>query len=184
MILVGIDTETTGLEPEKGHKIIEICASFYNEDGKKLGTWVQRVNPNRSIDQKAYDVHKISVFDLQGEPTWEQVAPKVHRILERADVLVAHNADFDVGFIAQQLTDAGLDIPSIEVFCTMENGRWANYEGKAPKLMHLCRSVGVEYDVDKAHAAEYDVDVMMQAFFIALKEGFFKLEGVNYGRGE
>lgn len=177
MIITGADIETTGLEQEKGHRIIEICMRAYDLSTRKLKySLVERIHPQRSIQQKAQEVHGISIEDLAGCPHWEEIAPKVAAMMKASDLLIAHNMAFDGPFIALELMRIGMTVPRVDSFCTMENGRWATPLGKKPSLKELCFSVGVDYDPTKAHSAAYDVDVMMDCFFKGLDLGFFKVE--------
>ena len=178
MKLLGIDTETTGLEQAKGHRIIEIAMILVDFDGSRMvkeDHLIQRINPERSIDPEAQAVHKIGLGDLIGKPTWTHVAPSVVKMMKRADVLVAHNMAFDGPFIAAELLRIGLTPPPAQVFCTMENARWATGHGKLPKLSELCWSLFVDYDPKKAHAAEYDVLVMLQCLKRGLASGHFSI---------
>lgn len=180
MIVAGLDLETTGISQEEGHRIIELGISVYHtadgRDFKKIGkTWLQRVNPMRSIDPGAELVHGISLKDLKNEPEWEEVAERVHKILTPLDLLVCHNANFDAPFIALELARVGYKIPDFEVFCTMENGRSATALGSVPNLGQLCWAFDVAYDGDSAHAADYDIDVTMECFFRGLKRGTFEV---------
>ncbi len=176
MILASLDTETTGLDVSDGHRIIEICIRCYDLATRRLKlNFVQRIDPQRSIQTKAQEVHGISLEDLKGCPTWEKVAPKVQLILSRSAVAVAHNAQFDMPFIGLELARVGLDIPEPKVFCTMENGRWATPIGKLPSLQELCFACGIDYDKTKAHAAEYDVEVMTQCLWFGMDQGAFRL---------
>lgn len=179
MLITGLDTETTGLSPEKGDRIIEVCLSVYDFTTRtKKVCFKQRIHPgSKSIHPDAQRVHGISMEDLVGCPTFDKVAPKICAILERSDWAIAHNLDFDAPFLQHELSACGLSLPAkLKGYCTMENGRWACPDGKLPRLQELCGSLGVEYDPSKAHAAEYDVDVMMQSLFIGLDLGFFRLE--------
>lgn len=183
MKIIGLDTETTGLEPEKGHRIIEIAIGLWelNEDltHRQIGSiWTQRIDPKRAIDPKAEAVHHISRKDLVGMPEWNDVATKVQSFLRVADVMVAHNLAFDAAFIVNELAQSGLEVPPIIPFCTMENGRGATPLGAAPSLQRLCWSMGVEYNESAAHAADYDVKVMMTSFFSGLKRGLFGVESL------
>lgn len=179
-IITGIDSETTGLDQEKGHRIIEICASMYElESRRKLVTWTKRIHPQRSIQAEAQRVHKISINDLVGCPTWEEVAPKVFAIMSKSDIVVAHNAMFDMPFIAGELIRIGMQVPNVMVFDTMTEARWATPTGKLPKLQELCFALGKEYDADKAHAAEYDTELLMECLWEGIDRGFFKLPLVN-----
>lgn len=178
MIITGLDIETTGLEQEKGHRIIEVAASLYDLDTERLlGNFVQRINPQRSIDPKAQAVHHISFSDLALAPLWEEVAPKLAKIMDKSDLIVAHNGKgFDLPFICNELVRIGHRVPNVKVLDTMLDGRWATPMGKVPNLGELCFACGVDYDPAKAHGALYDVGVMMQSFFHAYKKGFFKVE--------
>lgn len=167
-IEAGIDIETTGLE--KGdHRIIEIYIGLYRGD-KLLREYNQRIDPQRSIAKEAQDVHKISSADLVGMPVWKTVAPTVHAFLTKADVHVAHNSEFDLPFIAYELKRVGLIMPERHVIDTMQF-TWATPDGKKPSLKELCLATDLEYDVNAAHAADYDVDRMMQSLFQARRFG-------------
>lgn len=179
-LIAGLDIETTGLLQEKGHRIIEIGLSVYRTRDfitfDKVGkTMCQRINPMRSIDEKAQAVHGISLEDLKCAPEWEEVAPKIDKILSKVHLLVAHNVEFDLPFISLELERIGLNIPKCPYFCTMENGRGATPLGSLPSLGALCWSFGVDYDEDEAHAADYDIDVTMECFIKGVQSGFFEL---------
>lgn len=178
MIVAGTDIETTGLDQEKGHRIIEICLNLYDlEKQNKLFSYVQRIHPHRAIDAKAQEVHGITIHDLANSPDWEEVAPRIQKILSKCDLVVGHNGDyFDMPFIALELMRVGLEVPRIKTFDTMVNGRWATSFGKNPNLGELCFALNIPYDADQAHGAEYDVDVMMQCFFEGVKRGFYDVE--------
>ena len=174
------DIETTGLKQEDGHRIIEIAFSMWRYncatgDKRKVGkTWVQRINPMRAIDPGAEAVHGISLASLRGQPVWEDVAPKVHKLLAMTTVFVAHNGEgFDAPFIALELIRVGYKIPNFKVFDTMLEGRAATAYGKVPNLKELCWATGVDYDSDAAHAADYDVEVMENAYWNGIQMGMF-----------
>jgi DNA polymerase-3 subunit epsilon len=179
ILIGGTDTETTGFV-ETEHRIIEACVKVYrfNTDtlhatlrGQKTWRW----NPLRSIPAKAFAVHKISESDLAGEPTWEQTAHEYASILGKCDVVVAHNGmSFDFPFIIQELDRIKHPLPDFIPFDTMREGRWATARGESPSLKKLCFACDVEYDTSIAHAADYDVDVMMQCFFFGVQQGWFK----------
>lgn len=175
MRIIGVDTETTGLEQEKGHRIIEIALLAYDENGNLLDKWLQRIDPERSIDAGAQAAHGISYTELVGQPKWEDVAKEVATRIGEADLLVAHNMGFDGPFIAGELHRVGLEVPDVHGFCTMENARWACPDGKLPRLGELCFALNVPYDTAKAHAADYDIEVTMACFFKGLERGFYKM---------
>lgn len=175
MIIAGADIETTGLEIEKGHKIIEVAFSLYRFDDKgvkHIGNYEQRIHPMRTIAADAERLHGISLNDLAGKPVFREVAPKIAAILQRCDLVVMHNGEgFDGPFLAYEISEAGVDVPSIELFDTMKNARWATPNGKFPNLGELCFSLNVDYDSSQAHGALYDVQVMMEAYFEAVRRG-------------
>jgi DNA polymerase-3 subunit epsilon len=131
----------------------------------------------RGIDPGAEAVHGISSDMLIGEPTWEVVGPKLGKLLSRCNVIVAHNGEgFDLPFAFAELARIGEPVPNgIRVVDTMLQGRWATPDGALPNLRRLCWACDVEYDKSKAHAATYDVDVMLQCFFGQWAEGFFQV---------
>lgn len=174
MIIAGTDIETTGLT-FGDHRIVEVYIGLWDLDTRELVLELnERVDPQRSIDAKAQAVHGISAAALIGKPDWNAIGPKVRTVLDQADVFVAHNDEFDYPFLEYEIRRIGLKMPALKRFCTMTNGRWATPVGKVPNLGELCFACGVEYDPSKAHAADYDVDRMMQCFFQAYDWGFFK----------
>lgn len=180
MIITGLDIETTGLDFNKGDRIIEVCFNVnkLDKDGNlnNIKTIVQRINPMRPISKEAQQVHNIAYEDLKASPKWEDYGTIASRILEATDVLVIHNAEFDWPFVFGEMNRIGMPIKKeIQRFCTMENGRWSTFDGKKPSLKELCWSLGIEYDVSKAHGADYDTQVMMDCFVKGQKLGFFKL---------
>jgi DNA polymerase-3 subunit epsilon len=175
-----IDTETTGLDQSAGHRLIEIAVLIYtyNTDTgehKPVGKWVKRINPDRPIDAKAQSIHKISINDLMGEPLWEDVVDEFVKVLKKVDLLVAHNMAFDGPFIVGEIARVGRQVPDMEVFCTMDKGRFATFEGFPPNLRKLCDCFDIEYDLDKAHGALYDILLTAQCFFKGLAGGYYQL---------
>lgn len=176
MIITGLDTETTGLDPDKGHRIVEIAICHYDiATRQQVDRFVQRIDPQRPIDADAQRVHGIAYTDLVGCPTWDDVAQRVSDELQRSDLIVIHNRDFDAPFITKELGRVAVAMPDVPTFCTMENGRWACFDGKNPRLEELCFALRVNYDPGLAHAADYDVDVMIQCYFKALDRGFYDM---------
>lgn len=175
LVVGGLDIETTGLDnPE--HRIIETYTGLY-KDKNRFFELDQRIDPQRSIAIDAQRVHHISSTDLIGKPLWDKIGPIQQKVIAKANLIVIHNAAFDWSFISRELKRIGLKIPDVEVFCTMENGVWATNDGKKPTLKELCFACGVPYSEKpgEAHAASYDVDVMMQCFFKGVEWGYFQL---------
>jgi DNA polymerase-3 subunit epsilon len=171
--VVGLDLETTGLDWSKGHKIIEIAMLTYC-DGALEKLFECRFDPERPIEPKAQEVHGISYEELAGEPKFERRAAEIQKLMEEADLIVIHNAGFDAPFVAAEMNAAGFEVPATNVFCTMENSRWACPDGKFPKLGELAFALNIPYDKAKAHGATYDVEVMMACFYEGLKRGVYQ----------
>jgi DNA polymerase-3 subunit epsilon len=180
MIIGGLDTETTGLlKPE--HRLIELHIGKWELDGpmptkQAEKTW--RIHPDRSIDPKAQAVHNITLDDLAGCPKLEQVIDEIIAFMQGVDLWVAHNGEgFDKPFMRMEIERvARQHLPWFDRqkwFDTMLDGRWAHPWGKVPNLGELAWASDVEYDTTKAHAADYDVNVMMKAFFFGTQRGFF-----------
>lgn len=121
--LTVFDVETTGLDPTKGHRIIEI-AGLRIEDGMvdETKTFVSLVNPERDIPWEAKQVNKISDDDVRTAPGIEEVLPKFLEFAQ-GTILVAHNANFDMGFLTceKEMCWGYLDLP--ECLCTMRLSR-------------------------------------------------------------
>lgn len=179
MIFAGFDTETTGLEPGD-HRFVELFVGVYDLAGGRFKSLLWRVNPERSIPAESQKIHGITLSELIREPTWDIVGPRVHTALTEVDFIVAHNGiGFDMPFVNHEFKRIGLPPINKPVVDTMLDGRWAHPYGKVPNLAELCWACGVDYDTSKAHAADYDVDVMVECFIRGLEWGFFSIPKIE-----
>ena len=115
---VVLDTETTGLEPKQGHRIIEIGALELIDrqaSGRQFHTYI---NPEREIDQGALEVHGITEEFLRDKPRFAEVSDDLLAFVDGAE-LVIHNAPFDIGFIDNELSLTGHEHSSIKVVATI-----------------------------------------------------------------
>lgn len=182
--IVGFDTETTGLQQEK-HKIIELCAQRFDYDHVSKahidrGCRVWRFNPMRNIDKSAQAVHKISLNELRQSPLFADRVEDIDEMFD-VDVIVGHNAvGFDIPFMEKEYRNQsvvrGGFLKQQRVVDTALESNWATAYGKMPKLEELCFACGVEYDREEAHAAEYDVRVMMDCFFVGVEKGLYVID--------
>ncbi len=144
-----LDTETTGLEPRQGHRIIEIgCVELVNR--RLTGNhYHQYLQPDREIDEGAIEVHGISNEFLADKPRFADVVGDFLDFVRGAE-LVIHNAPFDVGFINHELALLGEEYGRIEDHCgildTLSLARQM-HPGQKNSLDALCR----RYDIDNAH---------------------------------
>lgn len=171
---VVLDTETTGLEPNDGHRVIEVALLRFDMTGKLLEKFVGRFDPQRAIDPKAQAVHKISYAELAGKPLFNTAVPEMSKVMNSSDFIIAHNLPFDAKFMAAEYTGAGAVLPQIPSVDTM-HARWATFNGKSPNLGELAFSLGVPYDPDSAHGAEYDVQICAACFLEGLRRGFYQI---------
>ncbi len=144
-----LDTETTGLDPRQGHKIIEIgCVEMVN---RRLtgNNYHQFIQPDREIDEGAQAVHGISNEFLADKPRFIDVVKDFIEYIDGAELII-HNAPFDVGFIDHEFKWAGAEYGSVASYCsvidTLVMARKMR-PGKKNNLDVLCR----EYEVNNAH---------------------------------
>ena len=117
-LLTVFDIETTGLDPQNGHRIIEIAGVKIAGGKIEDEYFASLVNPEREIPLEARQVHKITDEEVKGAPGIEEVLPKFLEF-SSGSILVAHNASFDYGFLEteKQMCWGYLELP--ECFCTM-----------------------------------------------------------------
>ena len=144
-----LDTETTGLEPSQGHRIIEIgCVEILNRRITEK-RYQQYVNPQREIDAGAMEVHGITLDDLREKPNFGEIATDFLDFVRGAE-LVIHNAPFDVGFMDAELERLGEAWGNTGDYCTVFDTLQLAREmhpGQRNSLDALCR----RYEIDNAH---------------------------------
>ncbi|MFZ1400451.1 MAG: exonuclease domain-containing protein [Candidatus Promineifilaceae bacterium] len=156
--IVVLDTETTGLFPGLGHRIVEIAA-IRLENWQEVGQLSTLIQPGRKMDPKASSVNGITDADLLGQPGFSQVADDLLALLDGA-VVVAHNAEFDAGFVGQELLIHGLQTSGQVAalpnpwLCTLLLARRHFHFGRN-NLSHIARHLGVR--MGRAHRALNDV---------------------------
>ena len=118
--LIVLDTETTGLEVEQGHRIVEVGAVAL-EDRKRTDLHFHSyLNPQRSIDEEAEKVHGLSMERLSNEPEFSEIAESFLEFVE-GSILVIHNAAFDLGFLNAELKRVSSKYPALEEICDVED---------------------------------------------------------------
>jgi DNA polymerase III subunit epsilon len=185
---VVLDTETTGLSVEDGHRIIEIgCLELLNRrvTGRNLHFYV---NPERTIDEGAVQVHGITEEMLRDKPRFGEVADEVMAFVEGAEVII-HNAPFDVAFLDSELVRLGR--PSFVRACASvcDTLRMARelHPGKRNSLDALCERYSVSNAHRKLHGALLDAELLADVY-LAMTRGQDSLEislqPSGGGRGE
>ncbi|MDR0233261.1 MAG: DNA polymerase III subunit epsilon [Zoogloeaceae bacterium] len=166
-----LDTETTGLEPKHGHRIIEIaCVEMQNRrlTGRRLHFYL---NPEREIEAGAMAVHGINNEFLEDKPRFAQIAKELCAFIHGAE-LVIHNAPFDIGFLDAEF--ARLDLPDTKTVCadvldTLTMARDL-HPGKKNNLDALCERYQVNNAHRNLHGALLDAELLAEVY-IAMTRG-------------
>lgn len=163
---VVLDTETTGLEPEQGHRVIEIgCVELVNRRLTRRH-FHQYLNPERAIDPGAMEVHGITDEFVANKPLFAQVADEFWNFIEGAE-LVIHNAAFDVGFLNAEF--ARLKRPAVERGCkildTLALARH-KHPGQRNSLDALCKRYGVDNSQRELHGALLDAEILAEVYLL------------------
>ncbi len=164
--LIVLDTETTGIDPKQGHKMIEIgCVELI--DRQLTGNhYHQYLNPDREIDQGAIDVHGIKNEFLVDKPRFADVVIDFIDYIKGAELII-HNAPFDVGFINNELQQIGHDITDIADICTITDSlKLARdmYPGQRNSLDALCKRLGVNNSHRELHGALLDSEILADVY--------------------
>lgn len=164
------DTETTGLDPRRGDRIIEI-AGVRVENGviSPEKTFVELVNPERTIPWEAKQVNKISDDDVANAPTIDLVLPKFLQFAA-GSILVAHNASFDMGFLEHEKECCWGYVEIPECLCTMRLSQSLFPREFRHNLDALSLRLGLKMPSDR-HRAMPDVLLTAQAFLTMIEKG-------------
>jgi DNA polymerase-3 subunit epsilon len=155
-----LDTETTGLEVEQGHRVIEIGAVLLNDRKKSEEHFHSYLNPERLIDEEATKVHGISNQDLEDKPFLEFI---------QGSTLVIHNADFDVGFLNNELNLVSSKYPKLEEICEVIDSLSLARE-KFPGQRNSLDALANRFDVtgyDRTyHGALLDANILADVYML------------------
>jgi DNA polymerase III subunit epsilon len=163
---VVLDTETTGLEVEQQHRIIEIgCVELVNR--RLTGRSFHRyLNPERDIDEGALEVHGLSREQLAKEPKFADIHAELLEFVRDAELII-HNAPFDVAFLDAELVRLGLGTPGIAVLCkvldTLPLARQM-HPGQRNSLDALCKRYAVDNSHRDYHGALLDARLLAEVY--------------------
>lgn len=166
-----LDTETTGLDPTQGHRVIEVAAvEMINR--RLTGNHLHRyVNPDREIDAGAMQVHGITPEFLADKPRFADIAQEFVDFIRDAELII-HNAPFDVGFLDMELRL--LEMAPLGTWCrgvtdTLAMAK-ALHPGQRNNLDALCKRYGVDNAARTLHGALLDCE-LLAAVYLALTRG-------------
>lgn len=161
-----LDTETTGLDPGQGHRIIEIgCVEVIN---RRLSgnNYHQYLQPDHDIDEGAQSVHGISNDFLADKPRFADIVEDFLEYLKGAELII-HNAPFDVGFINHELKRVGPEYGEVTTYCsiidTLVMARKMR-PGKKNNLDALCKEYEVKNAHRELHGALLDAELLAEVY--------------------
>jgi DNA polymerase-3 subunit epsilon len=166
-----LDTETTGLDPNQGHRIIEIAAIEIQNRQQTNNRFHTYLNPERDIDAAAREVHGISLDFLHDKPLFDDISDNFLSFIEGAELII-HNAPFDVGFLNMEL--GKIEKNKIEEYCfkITDSLKIAkeNRPGQRNNLDALCRAYGINNSKRSLHGALLDAELLAEVF-LAMTRG-------------
>ncbi len=161
-----LDTETTGLEPEAGHRVIEI-GCYEIEQRRSTGrTFHEYLNPGRPVDPEAMEVHGITDQFLADKPRFAEVAQGFIDFVGGAELII-HNAPFDVGFLDSELGRLGSAWGRLEDHCRVTDSLTLarrRHPGQRNSLDALCRRYGIDNSGRTLHGALLDAEILAEVY--------------------
>ena len=160
-----LDTETTGLYPDRGDRLIEMaCVEMVNRKltGNNLRLYV---NPGRSVPEEAVNIHGITEAFLADKPKFAAVADEFMAFVQGAEIII-HNASFDLGFLNMELALLGRPMFAGHVSKVIDSLAMAKemYPGKRNGLDALCDRLGVNRSGRKFHGALLDAELLADVY--------------------
>ena len=165
---VVLDTETTGLETEQGHRILELGGVEVLDRKLTRRHYHQYINPEREVEDGALQVHGITNHFLQNKPVFSDV---IEEFLEfvRDSELVIHNAAFDVNFLNHEIALAGDHYGMLTDYCSvvdsLEIAR-KKHPGQRNSLDALCRRYNVDNSKRELHGALLDAEILADVYLL------------------
>ena len=163
-----LDTETTGLEPSQGHRIIEIgCVELVDRKltGKHHHQYIQ---PEREIDQGALEVHGISNEFLADKPVFSHIVDEFLAFVDGAELII-HNAPFDIGFLDHELALAANKVKKISKICSVIDSlvlARSKHPGQKNNLDALCKRYGIDNAKRELHGALLDAEILADVYLM------------------
>lgn len=158
------DTETTGLDPKSGDKLVEIGAVELINHMPTGVTYHQYINPEREVPEDAYKVHGLNLEFLKDYPTFRDIAKEWMDFVGDDGILVAHNASFDMSFINHELQGCGYPVYEWDrVIDTLEIARQKFPHSKV-NLDALCKRFGVDNTSRTLHGALLDAQLLAEVY--------------------
>jgi DNA polymerase-3 subunit epsilon len=178
--LIVLDTETTGLDVDSGHKIIEIGCIEIIDRNITDNSFHKYINPQRLIDEKAYEVHGISNEDLKDKPIFDDIIDEFALYISDSPLII-HNAPFDLGFLKSEYVQSNHDEASLEnsreIIDTLKIARKAS-PGKRNTLDALCSRYSVDNTDRSLHGALLDAQLLANVY-LRMTQGQTLIKGLS-----
>ena len=160
---VALDTETTGLNPLNGHRIVEIGCVELDDNIPTGKEWHSYLNPERSVPEAAEAVHGLSTKFLSDKPLFSDVSENFLMFIEGAE-LVIHNAKFDIGFLNNELSLIKRPIINIEKTIDTVLLARKTLPGAAASLDALCKRFNIDLSRREKHGALLDAQLLAEVY--------------------
>ena len=161
-----LDTETTGLSVEEGHKIIEIGAVLLEDRNKSTNYFHTYINPQRLIEEEAIKVHGITNEALEDKPLFDEIVDEFLEFVQDSS-LVIHNAAFDLGFLNNEIKLASSKNPLLEDICDVID-TLAVARNKFPGQRNSLDALANRFDINNydrtLHGALLDANILADVF--------------------
>ena len=178
--LIVLDTETTGLDVEDGHRIIEIGCVEIIDRNITSNSFHQYINPQRLVDEKAYEVHGISNEFLKDKPKFSDIIDNFIDYISESPLII-HNAAFDLGFLKAEYILSNHKYSDIdkqrEVIDTLKIAR-SKSPGKRNTLDALCSRYSVDNTDRSLHGALLDAKLLANVY-LRMTQGQTLIEGLS-----
>lgn len=163
---LALDTETTGIDPRSGHRIIEIAAIELIDRRFTGESYHVYINPDREIDAKAEEVHGISLEFLADKPRFAEIFEDFFKFIDGAQLII-HNAPFDTGFINHEFKKYDRKLKTVDTYCsivdTLAMAR-KMHPGQKNSLDALCKRYRVDNSKRVLHGALVDADLLARVY--------------------
>ena len=158
-----LDTETTGLDPGSGHRIVEVgCVELF--DHMPTGrTYQKYINPERDVPMESFNIHGLSEEFLADKPVFADIIESFLEFIGD-DPLVIHNAAFDIKFLNAEIKRLGSPpLPMSRTIDTLQIAR-SRYPGASASLDELCRRFGIDNTARTSHGALLDSELLAAVY--------------------
>ncbi|MBZ4194362.1 MAG: DNA polymerase III subunit epsilon [Candidatus Contendobacter sp.] len=179
-----LDTETTGLDPVQGHRIIEIgCIELVNrrQTERQFHVYLQ---PDRAIDAEAVKIHGITNDFLVNQPRFADIAESFLEFVRGAELII-HNAPFDLGFLNHELQRCQRGSAALETFCTIEDTLLLarqRHPGQRNSLDALCKRYNIDNSQRTLHGALLDAEILADVYLSMTRQqgSMFGQDAMNH----